>query len=357
MWKRASIPGSPVLEADALPPRADRAVWHCLNLRPVWQSCDTCPSHSLPGGFLFDQKQRSGAGIMEADDRQVTTVFTVQPSFHHRHSTNPSIMKPRRSPTIVTLHDTRFVECWWWNDGWTVKTVVTWRSSASMIPAPGHWGICPYSLHGSQVIWTKKSVYCMWCCLFRQEYNRPVTALPCWSGTETQIMILYFLHGPQLTVTCLAYCLYLINGVKNEDRNQKGCFCLMTAERPSNMQCVDSCRCCLCGIEAADQTGYLTRLQYTDTCPTSPSTDLITSGALQGSQQSTWGRYHGGRRPSSDDSFHSPTVIPSSALDKPSVMKRCHRQWTCSHTSPRRSPTMVTLHDIRFVKCRWWNDG
>ena len=30
----------------------------------------------------------AGAGIMEADDRQVTTVFTVQPSFHHRHSTN-----------------------------------------------------------------------------------------------------------------------------------------------------------------------------------------------------------------------------------------------------------------------------
>ena len=29
-----------------------------------------------------------GAGIMEADDRQVTTVSTVQPSFHHRHSTN-----------------------------------------------------------------------------------------------------------------------------------------------------------------------------------------------------------------------------------------------------------------------------
>ena len=29
---------------------------------------------------------RPGAGIMEADDHQVTTVFTVQPSFHHRHS-------------------------------------------------------------------------------------------------------------------------------------------------------------------------------------------------------------------------------------------------------------------------------
>ena len=31
------------------------------------------------------------------------------------------------------------------------------------------------------------------------------------------------------------------------------------------------------------------------------------------------GRYHGGRRPSSDDSLHSPTVIPPSALDKQSL--------------------------------------
>ena len=42
-----------------------------------------------------------------------------------------------RSPTMVTLHDTRFVECRWWNDGWTVKTVVTCWSSTSMIPDPG----------------------------------------------------------------------------------------------------------------------------------------------------------------------------------------------------------------------------
>ena len=33
--------------------------------------------------------EQTWAGIMEADDRQMTTVFTVQPSFHHRHSTNP----------------------------------------------------------------------------------------------------------------------------------------------------------------------------------------------------------------------------------------------------------------------------
>ena len=69
------------------------------------------------------------------------------------------------------------------------------------------------------------------------------------------------------------------------------------------------------------------------------------------------GRYHGGRRRSNDDSFRSPTVIPPSALDKPSIMKGYYRRRTCSHTSPRRSPTMVTLHDTRFVECRWWNDG
>ena len=69
------------------------------------------------------------------------------------------------------------------------------------------------------------------------------------------------------------------------------------------------------------------------------------------------GRYHGGRRPSSDDSFHSPTVIPPSALDKPSIMKPYYRRRTRNHTSPRSSPTMVTLYDTRFVESRWWNDG
>ena len=55
---------------------------------------------------------------------------------YHRRRTC-SHTSPRRSPTMVTLPDSRFFECRWWNDGWTVKTVVTWRSSASMIPAPG----------------------------------------------------------------------------------------------------------------------------------------------------------------------------------------------------------------------------
>ena len=73
--------------------------------------------------------------------------------------------------------------------------------------------------------------------------------------------------------------------------------------------------------------------------------------------ETIWGRYHGGRRPSSDDSFPSPTVIPPSALDKPSIMKRHHRRQTTRWGVTARSPTMVALHDTRFVESRWWHDG
>ena len=87
------------------------------------------------------------------------------------------------------------------------------------------------------------------------------------------------------------------------------------------------------------------------TGPISPNADPITADAWHGSHWRTnlkvtgippikkkkkkrstakaeiapRGQYHGGRRPSSDDSLHNPTVILPSALDKPSIMKRCHR--------------------------------
>ena len=64
------------------------------------------------------------------------------------------------------------------------------------------------------------------------------------------------------------------------------------------------------------------------------------------------GQYHGGQRPSSDDSFHSPAIIPLFALDKPSIMKHYHHRRMCSHTSPCCSPTMITLHGTPFVQGR-----
>ena len=65
---------------------------------------------------------------------------------------------------------------------------------------------------------------------------------------------------------------------------------LLVAKRPSNMplylrdgsaQTIFTCY--HTEIEDADQTFYLTRSQYTDTGPTSPSADPITRGAWQGS--------------------------------------------------------------------------
>ena len=50
--------------------------------------------------------------------------------------------------------------------------------------------------------------------------------------------------------------------------------------------CTDNFTCCHTEMEAADPTFHLTQSQYTDTWPTSPSTDPITPGAWQGSHWS-----------------------------------------------------------------------
>ena len=106
--------------------------------------------------------QWSGAGIMEADDRQVTTVFTVQPSFRHRHSTNRvswsatigrrtcSHTSPRRSPTMVTLHDTvcRVPMVEWRLDCENCRhlTVVDLHDTGSWCCEARGWLVCCFSL-------------------------------------------------------------------------------------------------------------------------------------------------------------------------------------------------------------------
>ena len=65
--------------------------------------------------------------------------------------------------------------------------------------------------------------------------------------------------------------------------------CLTSQQHPSVSQgriCTDNFTCCHTEIEAADPTFHLTQSQYTDTGPTSPSTDPITPGAWQGSHWS-----------------------------------------------------------------------
>ena len=65
--------------------------------------------------------------------------------------------------------------------------------------------------------------------------------------------------------------------------------CLTSQQHASLAQgriCSDNFTCCHTEIQVADQTVHLTQSQYTDTGPTSPSTDPITPSAWQGSHWS-----------------------------------------------------------------------
>ena len=67
-----------------------------------------------------------------------STIDTRQTEYHETllSLVNDEVRCDYTFAMMVTLHDTRFVECRWWNDSWTVKTVITWWSLASMIPVP-----------------------------------------------------------------------------------------------------------------------------------------------------------------------------------------------------------------------------
>ena len=65
--------------------------------------------------------------------------------------------------------------------------------------------------------------------------------------------------------------------------------CLTSQQHASVSQgwiCSDNFTCCHTEIEVADQTFHLIQSQYTDTEPTSPSTDPVTPGTWQGSHWS-----------------------------------------------------------------------
>ena len=68
-----------------------------------------------------------------------------------------------------------------------------------------------------------------------------------------------------------------------------GCLASQQLASASRLRiCSDNFTCCHTEIEVADQTFHLTQSQYTDTRSTSPSTDPITPGALQGNQGCHW---------------------------------------------------------------------
>ena len=107
--------------------------------------------------------------------------------------------------------------------------------------------------------------------------------------------------------------------------------CLTSQQQASVSQgriCSDNFTCCHTEIEVADQTFYLTQSQYTDTGPTSPSTDPVTPGAWQGSHWSANFLSHW------YDS--TPKKIPAQAGFEPGTFRSRGGRFTTRPT--RRSP-------------------
>ena len=105
--------------------------------------------------------------------------------------------------------------------------------------------------------------------------------------------------------------------------------CLTSQQHASASQgliCSDSFMCCRTEIEVADQTFYLTRSQYTDTEPTSPSADPIMPGAWQGSHWSANFEVTGMTRPRINPGASRDSNPGSSALEADALTTRSTRQ-------------------------------
>ena len=104
--------------------------------------------HRNCGGL--EAKGGPGAGIMEADDHQVTTVFTVQRSFHNRNSTNRvswnvTIVRERAVTPHLVVHR------WWW------RFMILGLSSADCGMTVGLWKLS--SLDSRRPPWYQPLVY------------------------------------------------------------------------------------------------------------------------------------------------------------------------------------------------------
>ena len=113
--------------------------------------------------------------------------------------------------------------------------------------------------------------------------------------------------------------------------------CLTSQQHASMSQgriCSDNYTCCHTEIEVADQTFHLTQSQYTDTGPTSPSTDPITPGVWQGSHRSANFKVTGMTRPRKKSRRKRDSNPGSSALEADALTTRPTRRYTTGKSSP-----------------------
>ena len=105
--------------------------------------------------------------------------------------------------------------------------------------------------------------------------------------------------------------------------------CLTSQQHASVSQgriCSDNLTCCHTELEVADQTFYLTRSQYTDTGPTSPSAGPITPRAWQGSHWSANFEVTGTTRPRKKSRLQRDSNPGSSALEADALTTRPTRR-------------------------------
>ena len=116
--------------------------------------------------------------------------------------------------------------------------------------------------------------------------------------------------------------------------------------------------CCHTEIEVADQTFYLTRSQYTDTGPTSPSTDPITPGAWQGSHWSANFEVTGMTRPRKNPGASGIRTrdLPLSRRTPYPLGQRGGRTLSSQPTDLLPFPILILVHIVLRVTC-WLHGG
>ena len=110
--------------------------------------------------------------------------------------------------------------------------------------------------------------------------------------------------------------------------------------------CLYNYTCCQTERGIADQTFYLTWSQYTDTGPTSPSADLITSCTWQGNHWNTNAQVTGMTRPGQRATAKAGTEPRCGALEADALTTRptrLYRTQKSNHWSFRHSHFQLDL--------------
>ena len=125
--------------------------------------------------------------------------------------------------------------------------------------------------------------------------------------------------------------------------------CLTSQQHASVSQgriCTDSLTCCHTEIEVADPTLYLTQSQYTDTGPTSPSTNPITPGAWQGNHWSANFQVTGMTRPLEKSRRKRDSNLGSSALEADALTTRPTRRSGSEDRSLGTGDKVTSSHSL-----------